>query len=66
MDRLRIGRDSNEESWNIFLQKLNIFKDSIELTGVEKSRQLYQCCEENLGDAILENTKKNYMEIPKI
>ena len=35
------------------MQKWTIFKDSMELTEVEKSRQLYQCCEEDLGDAIL-------------
>ena len=53
MDRPRIGRDCSEEGWNIFRQKWTIFKDSMELTEVEKSRQLYQCCEEDLGDAIL-------------
>ena len=53
MDRPRIGRDCNEEGWNIFLQKRTIFKDSMEMTEVEKHRQLYQCCEEDLGDAIL-------------
>ena len=53
MDRPRIGRDCSEEGWNIFRQKWTTFKDSMDLTEVEKSRQLYQCCEEDLGDAIL-------------
>ena len=35
------------------MQKWVIFKDSMELIELEKSRQLYQCCEEDLGDAIL-------------
>ena len=53
MDRPRIGKECKEEGWNIFMQKLVIFKDSLKLTEVEKRRQLYQCCEEDLGDAIL-------------
>ena len=53
MDRPRIGTDCNEEGWNIFVQKWTIFKDSMEMTEVEKGRQLYQCCEEDLGDALL-------------
>ena len=55
VDLPRIGRDCNEERWNIFMQKWIIFKDSMEMTEVEKRRQLYQCCEEDLGDAILKN-----------
>ena len=43
----RIGRDCNEERWNIFMQKWIVFKDSMEITEVEKRRQLYQCCEED-------------------
>ena len=35
------------------MQKWIIFKDSMEITEVEKRRQLYQCCEEDLGYAIL-------------
>ena len=41
IDRPRIGRDCNEEGWNIFMQKWTNFKSSMELTEVEKSRQLY-------------------------
>ena len=39
------------------MQKWIIFKDSMELTEVEKSRQLYQCCDKDLGDAILRGNK---------
>ena len=53
MDRPRIGRDFNEEVWNTFLQKWTMFKDSTEMSKSEKRRQLYQCCDEDLGDAIL-------------
>ena len=30
-----------------------MFKDSTEMTESEKRRQLYQCCDEDLGDAII-------------
>ena len=53
MDRPRIGRDFNEEVWNTFMQKWTMFKDSTEMTESEKRRQLYQCCDKDLGDAIL-------------
>ena len=53
MNRTRIGRDCNEEGWNIFVQKWLMFKDSTEIREAEKRRQLYQCCEEDLGHANL-------------
>ena len=53
MDRPRIGRDCNEDVWNTFLQKWTMFKDSTEMSESEKRRQLFQCCDEDLGDAIL-------------
>ena len=30
-----------------------MFKDNTEVVVLEKLRQLYQCCDENLGDVIL-------------
>ena len=30
-----------------------MFKDNTEMIVAEKRRQLYQCCEEHLGDVIL-------------
>ena len=34
-----------------------LFKDSTEVSESEKCRQLYQCCYEDLGDAILKGHK---------
>ena len=53
VDRTRIGRDCNEKVWNGFLQKWTVFKDSTEMTESMKRRQLYQCCDGDLGDANL-------------
>ena len=36
-----------------FWKKWKIFKDSMEVLESEKLRQLYQCCNEDLGEAIL-------------
>ena len=53
MDRPRTGRDCYEEAWKTFVQKWTMVEDSAEMTEAEKRCQLYQCCEEDLGDAIL-------------
>ena len=53
MNRSRIRRDCNEEDLNILMQKWTIFKDSMKITEVEKRRQLYLSCNEDLSDAIL-------------
>ena len=57
----RIRRDYNEKVWKTFLQKWTMFKYSTEMSEWEKLRQLYQCCNEDLGDAIL----KGHVDIVK-
>ena len=37
----------------MFLQKLTMFKDSTNMSEPKKHHQLYQCCDEDLGNAIL-------------
>ena len=53
IDRPQIGKDSSEEVWNTFLTRWTMFKDSTQLSDSETLRQLFQCCDEELGDAIL-------------
>lgn len=53
IDRPRIGKESSEEVWNMFVTKWTMFKESTQLSDEETLRQLFQCCEEELGDAIL-------------
>ena len=36
MDRPRIGSDCNEVEWNMFLRKWAMFKDSTEMSELEK------------------------------
>ena len=38
---------------NYISEKWSMFKNSTEMTESEKRRQLYQCCDEDLGDVIL-------------
>ena len=53
MDCPRIGKDFNEKGQNIFAQKWTVFTNSTEMTEAESHCELYQCCEEDLGDVFL-------------
>ena len=53
IDRPHIGKESSEEVWNIFESKWKMFKENTKMSGSEVRHQLYQCCDEELGDAIL-------------
>lgn len=53
IDRPHIGKDCTEEVWNTFTQKWTMFKESTELSSAETLRQLFQCCDDELGDALL-------------
>ena len=53
IDRPQVGKDCNEETWNTFMQKWKMFKESTELSDAETLRQLFQCCDEDLGNDLL-------------
>ena len=53
IDRPEIGRDSSEETWNMFIAKWQMFKDGTQLSQSDTVRQLFQCCDDELGDAII-------------
>ena len=53
INRPCISRDSSEETWNNFQSRWSMFKDSTDLTLQETVKQLFQCCDEELGDDIL-------------
>ena len=72
LDRPHIGLDSSEETWNVFITRWKMFTDSSELTQVESVRQLFHCCEEDLGDKVLKGqpdavsgTEQQLLEIIK-
>ena len=53
IERPKIGKESSEETWNIFLTRWNMFAGDTEMTAEETVHQLFNCCEEELGDEIL-------------
>ena len=51
--RPSISKGSTEELWNAFIARWNMFKSSLNLNDEEATQQLFQCCEEDLGNDIL-------------
>ena len=53
IDRPKISAGSSEETWSTFNTRWAMFKRSTGLVGAESVQQLFHCCDEDLGDAIL-------------
>ena len=53
IERPKISSGSSEETWNSFLARWSMFKRGTTLTADETAQQLFQCCDEHLGNAIL-------------
>ena len=53
IDRPKISCGSSEETWNAFLTRWGMFKRGTTLAAGETVHQLFQCCDEDLGDTIL-------------
>lgn len=53
IDRPKISDGSSEETWNAFSARWSMFTRGTHLTPDEKVQQLFQCCDDHLGDAIL-------------
>ena len=53
IDRPRIDTGSSEEVWNTFNTRWTMFKRGTTFTEGETVQQLFQCCSEDLGDAII-------------
>ena len=53
IERPRISAGSSEETWNSFTTRWAMFKRGTRLTDGESVQHLFQCCDEDLGDAIL-------------
>ena len=49
----KISEGCSEEAWNSWHTRWEMFKRGTILTEDEKVQQLFQCCDESLGDAIL-------------
>ena len=53
IERPKISSGSSEETWNSFAIRWSMFTSGTMLTDAEKVQHLFQCCDEDLGDAIL-------------
>ena len=53
IERPRISAGSSEETWNTFITRWTMFKGSTGLAAPESVLQLFHCCDEDLGDALL-------------
>ena len=53
IERPKISCGSSEETWNAFTARWTMFKRGTELTADEIVQQLFQCCDEHLGNSIL-------------
>jgi hypothetical protein len=53
IERPKISLGSSAEVWNAFNTRWTMFKRSTTLSTEELVHHLFQCCEEDLGDAIL-------------
>ena len=56
IDRPKISRGSSEETWNSFSKRWTLFKRGTELSDAETVQQLFECCDDDLGDAILKSS----------
>ena len=53
LERPRIGKESSEETWNVFYTRWTLFVRGTAMTTEETVQQLFECCSEDLGDDIL-------------
>ena len=53
IERPKISCGSSEETWNAFTMRWSMFKRGTELSATETVQHLFQCCDDDLGDAIL-------------
>ena len=72
LDRPKITKGSSEETWNTFQTRWQMFRSGTQITAEEAVQHLFQCCEDSLGDEILQNhkdavtgTEDNLMKVVK-
>ena len=49
-----ISRGSSEETWNVFHARWQLFKQGSAVAPAEITQQLFGCCDESLGNDILQ------------
>ncbi|XP_066936345.1 uncharacterized protein [Clytia hemisphaerica] len=63
IQRPSVSRSSTEETWNSFLARWRLFKRGTALQPNEACQQLFECCDEELGDDILKNSNTDLVGI---
>ena len=63
IQRPSVSRSSTEETWNSFLARWRLFKRGTGLRPNEACQQLFECCDEELGDDILKNSNTDIAEL---
>ena len=53
IERPKIAAGGTEESWSMFIQKWTIFKSGSNIPTEQLHHQLFQCCDESLGEDLL-------------
>ncbi len=56
IDRPKVSRGSSEETWISFNKRWTLFKTGTGLSNDEKVHQLFECCDQDLGEAILKSS----------
>ena len=56
IERPKISRGSSEETWNSFSTRWTLFKRGTDMTPAEVVQQLFQCCDDDLGNAVLKTS----------
>ena len=56
IDRPKISRGSSEETWNSFSTRWTLFKRGTDMSPAEIVQQLFQCCDDDLGNAVLKTS----------
>ena len=55
-ERPKVSRGSSEETWNAFVTRWNMFKRGTNLTPADTVKHLFECCDTDLGDAVIKGT----------
>ena len=56
IERPKISRGSSEETWNSFFTRWTLFKRGTDMSPAEVVQQLFQCCDDDLGNAVLKTS----------
>jgi len=65
IDRPCISKGSSEEIWNSFCARWQLFKQGTALTPAETVRQLFGCCNDELGNDLLRGSKIDFTTTPE-